>query len=98
MSDRKKLFLKRLGDEPAVLVRVAATEGSVPREAGAWMAVFADGLIGTVGGGHLEYEAIAVAREALRAGGTPASQEETRRFVLGPSLGQCCGGVVKLHF
>ena len=98
MSDRKKLFLKRLGDEPAVLVRVAATEGSVPREAGAWMAVFADGLIGTVGGGHLEYEAIAVAREALRAGGSAASQEETRRFVLGPSLGQCCGGVVKLHF
>ena len=98
MSDRKKLFLKRLVDEPAVLVRVAATEGSVPREAGAWMAVFADGLIGTVGGGHLEYEAIAVAREALRAGGSAASHEKTRRFVLGPSLGQCCGGVVKLHF
>ena len=34
----------------------------MPRETGAWMAVFADGAVGTIGGGHLEYEAIAEAR------------------------------------
>lgn len=88
-------FLERLVREPAVWVTVESTQGSAPREAGAWMAVFAEGpVIGTVGGGHLEFEAIALARSAL-AGEVIAP---TRRFALGPSLGQCCGGVVHLHF
>lgn len=94
MSQHKDLFLARLAQEPAVLVEVSATEGSVPREAGTWMAVFADGAVGTIGGGHLEYEATARARARLR--GLPG--EATGRFVLGPSLGQCCGGVVHLRF
>lgn len=80
--------------EPAVLVSVRATQGSVPREAGTWMAVFADRLLGTIGGGHLEHEAIGLARAAL-AGGPLEAQ---RRFALGPSLGQCCGGVMHLGF
>lgn len=87
-------FVERLGREPAVRVSVAATQGSVPREAGAWMGVFADATVGTIGGGHLEFEAIAHARRAL-AGETV---ELERRFALGPSLGQCCGGVVHLAF
>ncbi|MDI1239852.1 MAG: xanthine dehydrogenase accessory protein XdhC [Polaromonas sp.] len=94
MSQRKDLFLARLAQEPAVLVEVSATEGSVPREAGTWMAVFAEGAVGTIGGGHLEYEATARARARLR--GLPG--EASGRFVLGPSLGQCCGGVVHLRF
>jgi len=98
VSDCKELFLKQLAHTPAVLVRVVATEGSVPRETGAWMAVFTDELIGTIGGGHLEYQAIADAREQLLAGGSAPAGGHTRRFVLGPSLGQCCGGVVELHF
>jgi len=84
----------RLAGAPAVLVSVRATQGSAPREAGTWMAVFADGVLGTVGGGHLEHEAIARARAAL-AGGT---LEPEHRFALGPSLGQCCGGVMHLGF
>jgi len=95
-------FLARLTHEPAVLVRVASTQGSVPREAGTWMAVFADALVGTIGGGHLEYEAIAKARARLRgegAQGKEATSPETPvRFALGPALGQCCGGVVHLRF
>ena len=107
-------FLARLVHQPAVLVSVALTQGSAPREAGAWMAVFADSLIGTVGGGHLEYQAIAQARAQLAAGPQgpqdspepptptlrlPAAQTLIRqRFALGPSLGQCCGGVVFLDF
>ena len=88
-------LIERLAGERAVLVSVASTQGSVPREAGAWMAVFSDGATaGTVGGGHLEFEAIATGRRAL-AGETT---EPTRRFALGPSLGQCCGGVVHLRF
>lgn len=83
-----------LASAHAVLVTVHATEGSVPREAGAWMAVDAHGITGTIGGGHLEFEAIAEARRRL-AGGLG---EAVLRFALGPSLGQCCGGVVHLKF
>jgi xanthine dehydrogenase accessory factor len=89
------MFLSRLDREPAVLVQVASTEGSVPREAGTWMAVFAGTVVGTLGGGHLEYQAIATARARLQ--GVPADAAQSR-FVLGPSLGQCCGGVVLLRF
>jgi len=79
---------------PGILVTVARTEGSVPREVGAWMTVTADGLAGTVGGGHLEFDAIARARAALEGGELDAEL----RYPLGPSLGQCCGGVVWLRF
>jgi xanthine dehydrogenase accessory factor len=88
------LVTARLAGEDAVLVRVAASQGSVPREAGAWMLVFATDFIGTVGGGHLELQAIEEARRRLAgAGGEPVL-----RYPLGPSLGQCCGGVVQLSF
>ena len=84
----------RLAHEDAVLVRVHETAGSVPREAGAWMAVFRDTVIGTIGGGHLELEAIAEARRRLAGG----AGQPVLRYPLGPTLGQCCGGVVHLRF
>jgi xanthine dehydrogenase accessory factor len=84
----------RLVDEDAVLVSVDTTAGSAPREAGAWMAVFAGDVVGTIGGGHLEFQAIAEARRQLAG----ATGEPVRRYPLGPSLGQCCGGVVHLRF
>jgi xanthine dehydrogenase accessory factor len=80
---------------PCVLVTVAQTRGSVPREPGTKMVVSEDTTFGTIGGGQLEYEALQVAR-AMLAGGAPAAQ--LRRFALGPSLGQCCGGAAKLLF
>jgi xanthine dehydrogenase accessory factor len=80
--------------EPRILVTVARTEGSVPREVGAWMAVGLGGVTGTVGGGHLEFDAIARAEAAL--GGRDLADEV--RYPLGPTLGQCCGGVVWLRF
>ncbi len=58
------------------------------------MTVSAGGIVGTVGGGHLEFDAIARARAAL-AGGDLADEV---RYPLGASLGQCCGGVVWLRF
>ena len=87
-------FTLRLADENAVLVTVDASEGSVPREAGAWMGVFAAGVVGTIGGGHLELQAIEEARRRLAAP-VPAA---VLRYPLGPALGQCCGGVVHLLF
>lgn len=58
------------------------------------MAVFAHTIVATVGGGHLEFDAIAHARTLLQTGEGDASM----RYALGPSLGQCCGGEVVLHF
>jgi xanthine dehydrogenase accessory factor len=80
---------------PCILLTVAETRGSVPREAGAKMVVTADIAHGTIGGGQLEYEALHAAREML-AGGMAAAQ--LRRFGLGPSLGQCCGGAAQVLF
>jgi xanthine dehydrogenase accessory factor len=77
-----------------VLVTVAQGQGSVPREDGAWMAVSHDRVWGTVGGGHLEWQAMAQARERLGRVGVPWSLD----MALGPSLGQCCGGRVRLLF
>ena len=101
-------FQQRLANEDAVLVSIEATQGSVPREAGTWMAVFANGLIGTIGGGHVEFEAIAESRALLNARDSsnpsfPRRRESTadayeKRYVLGPSLGQCCGGVMTLCY
>src|SRR4051812_36431564 len=85
-------WLTQLGDAPVVLITVAKVEGSAPRAAGARMLVSADRLCDTIGGGHLELRAIETARAMLGDG--RAAQLE--RFALGPSLGQCCGGVVHL--
>jgi xanthine dehydrogenase accessory factor len=84
-------------DTPSVLVTVLRVEGSSPREAGAKMVVSSDSLHGSIGGGHLELTAIEIARDLLAApaGGGP-STPLLREFPLGPSLGQCCGGVVTL--
>jgi xanthine dehydrogenase accessory factor len=87
-------LFSQLAHGNAILVRVQATRGSVPREVGAWMAVFADSTVATVGGGRLELDAIAHARALLH---NPALVR-TQHYALGPSLGQCCGGQVTLAF
>ena len=79
--------------KPCVLVTVASAKGSVPREPGAKMTVSARDVCGTIGGGQLEHQAIEIARAMLGGSAT-----ELRRFPLGPSLGQCCGGMVELLF
>jgi xanthine dehydrogenase accessory factor len=84
----------QLAVQDGVLVTVDATQGSVPRERGAWMVVFAGRVVGTIGGGHLELQAIEQARRRLSS----PDGEPVLRFALGPSLGQCCGGVVHLRF
>ncbi|MBM3387214.1 MAG: xanthine dehydrogenase accessory protein XdhC, partial [Betaproteobacteria bacterium] len=86
--------LELLAQTPGVLVSVRATQGSVPRPSGTCMLVLPCGVAATIGGGHLEYQAIAHARQVL-AGQTQVLQ---LRQVLGPSLGQCCGGAVELGF
>ena len=76
------------------LVTVVEVQGSAPREAGARMLVMPDGgFLGTIGGGALEWQAIAQARSSL---GLRAPLARLSRHALGPELGQCCGGSVRL--
>jgi xanthine dehydrogenase accessory factor len=95
LTDLTEKLLDQLQDAPAVLVSVSRTQGSVPREAGAWMAVFAQGTTGTIGGGQLEAQAIDHARTLLH---DPTLAAGVQRHALGPSLGQCCGGAVEVSF
>ena len=91
-------LLERLAGEDCVLVRIEATEGSVPRESGTWMAVWPEGLTGTIGGGQLEFQAVNAARAGLEGNAALPGAGERCRYPLGPSLGQCCGGVVYLSY
>ena len=74
------------------LVSVVKAEGSVPREEGARMVVTPEGFHGTIGGGTLEWKALA---EAQRLLGKPRAVKMLTQS-LGPDLGQCCGGRVTL--
>ena len=58
-------LLNQLQHADGVLVTVHSVEGSGPREVGAWMAVFPHTLVNTIGGGHLEFQAIDEARALL---------------------------------
>jgi xanthine dehydrogenase accessory factor len=80
--------------EPVVLVTVAGIRGSAPREPGARMIVTATETIGTIGGGQLEYQCTRIAVDMLDGDEIPA----LRKFPLGASMGQCCGGVVDVLF
>ena len=83
----------------AVRVLVIRAEGSVPRDAGTAMIVTERELIGTIGGGALEYDAMAHARLMLsEPKADDGWRRDVRSYPLGPSLGQCCGGHVRLLF
>ena len=74
------------------MVSIVAVEGSAPREIGARMIVTPQGYHGSIGGGTLEWHAIAQAQALL---GQPTQQRQSSHS-LGPDLGQCCGGRVTL--
>jgi len=92
MTSTLDLFLTR---HPAtMLVEVAEAKGSTPRDAGTYMLVSPDALLGTIGGGQLEFLAIAHARGMLDGRTLP----DTLDIPLGPEIGQCCGGRTGLSF
>ncbi len=107
------------GAAPAMLVTIWSVQGSTPRGPGARLLCRGGRLLaGTIGGGHLEEEALREAAqcETAAAGGNDAEaaaptatevREEADstgqaarlcRYPLGAQLGQCCGGVVWLHY
>lgn len=81
--------------EPCVLVTIIEEQGSTPRNSGSKMVVTAERIFETIGGGHLEYKAMELAREMLNS---RTQQTRLERFSLGASLGQCCGGATVLLF
>ena len=83
--------------EPAMLVTVMDVRGSAPRERGAKMLVTTSDLVGSIGGGQLEYQCTRIACERLRES-EDASATFVQRFPLGSNCGQCCGGVVEVLF
>ena len=93
MSLAHRLSALRAAGTPAVLVTVAEAKGSTPREEGAAMLVTEAQSFGTVGGGRLEWECLAQARKLLAGGQAEAWAE----IPLGPAVGQCCGGHVRIR-
>ncbi|WP_336958329.1 xanthine dehydrogenase accessory protein XdhC [Sphingobium aquiterrae] len=85
--------LRGLARGPTAMVTVLATEGSAPRGPGTRMVVTATGLSGSIGGGMLEYRATEQARAILAH---PPGSWRVQDYPLGPLLGQCCGGKVRL--
>lgn len=93
MSDWTAHARAALDRGPAALVTILATEGSAPRGPGARMVVSEAGLSGTIGGGALEHQAVEQARAILSH---PPGSWRVQDYPLGPLLGQCCGGRVRL--
>jgi xanthine dehydrogenase accessory factor len=93
MPDWLKALLEARGSQPVALVTILSTEGSAPRRAGSRMIVTAEESVGTIGGGALELRATEQARAILAL---PPGSWRVQDWPLGPLLGQCCGGQVRL--
>jgi xanthine dehydrogenase accessory factor len=76
---------------PVARILIVDHKGSAPRHSGTSMLVWGDGTSGTIGGGALELRAVEVARDVLVRG-----ECVDLTIPLGPALGQCCGGSVRL--
>ena len=78
---------------PAALASILAVDGSTPRAAGTRMVVTPGAILGAIGGGNLELQVIRQARLLLQ---TPDARWRVQDYPLGPLLGQCCGGRVRM--
>jgi xanthine dehydrogenase accessory factor len=74
-------------------ISVLDAKGSAPRDAGAWMLVSPHAIFRTIGGGNLEHMAIEQARNLLAGN----REEDILSIPLGPEIGQCCGGHIRLR-
>ena len=81
--------------EDFVLITILGVQGSTPRDSGTKMLVTTEESYSTIGGGHLEYKAIAAARQMLQE---KTETQKIEHFPLAAKLGQCCGGSATLLF
>ena len=79
-----------------VLLTVIETKGSTPCSRGDKI-VFAGGrsIFGSIGGGNLEFKALGFAKNLLSV---KINTIHLEKYPLGATLGQCCGGYVKVMF
>jgi len=79
-----------------VLLTVIETKGSTPCSRGDKI-VFAGGrsIFGSIGGGNLEFKALGFAKNLLSI---KINTIHLEKYPLGATLGQCCGGYVKVMF
>lgn len=86
----------QLRHERVVVATVAHTRGSTPQQRGAKMLFFENGEVaGTVGGGCIEAEVWAEAREALRSG-NPALHHFSLTAEEASEEGMVCGGTMDI--
>ena len=82
-------------DGAVVRASLAEIKGSAPREAGAMMLITASQTWQSIGGGALEYDIMRRARVMIGSA-PPAWTRQIVKLVLGPDMGQCCGGQVQV--
>ena len=84
----------------AVLATIIWDDGSAPRGSGSQMLVGREGLLaGTIGGGAVEGQSIAIAQELLADGTCSRLREfRLRRDGSAQSTGMVCGGDVTVYF
>lgn len=82
--------------EEAALVTIVSSNGSTPQRVGAKMLVFGDGrIVGTVGGGCYEHDAIGKARQVL-ATRKPATVKYDLNDDFAEETGLVCGGQMEV--
>jgi xanthine dehydrogenase accessory factor len=85
--------------EAYVLITLLGVAGSTPRNSGTKMLVSAEQSFATIGGGHLEYKAIAFAHKMLsKSKQNRQDSQHIEHFQLAAQLGQCCGGSASVLF
>ncbi|ADE39621.1 xanthine dehydrogenase accessory protein XdhC [Candidatus Puniceispirillum marinum] len=86
------------GTDIVIHASVIQVRGSAPRAVGANMLIMADAIWDTIGGGALEFEVMHQARSDITM--IQTSPVDWHRHVmdiaLGPDMGQCCGGHVRV--
>ncbi|GAA0182447.1 XdhC/CoxI family protein [Clostridium sediminicola] len=89
----KQIYESVKNGQRVAMVTVTEAFGSAPRKSGSMMAVWQDGrILGSVGGGKVEYEVINEAKECIKRG-----KDSQFEHVLNEKgeLGMQCGGSVK---
>ncbi len=93
------IAIEAIADGGAVVrATLIGVKGSAPREVGATMLITADDIYQTIGGGALEFDVMASARAWMSSNDKPDTRWQRRviSVALGPDMGQCCGGHVRV--
>jgi len=88
----KKLHKNINFNSSLIKAKVMNALGSTPNKIDDFMLIAENDIFGTIGGGTLEFQVINNAKELLKN----IKKENILKIPLGPGIGQCCGGFVKI--